>query len=145
MKSFKFLGVMGLGLLCASCDADNANEKKGATTVSNELQHKVIKEGTGDQPKAGDRISVHYVGTLPDGTKFDSSRDRGQPFQFTVGIGQVIKGWDQGLMQMKVGGRSTLIIPPHLAYGDRGAGAVIKPGDTLHFDVELHQHRFIVP
>lgn len=137
MKLVKLLSILGFGLLCGACDADNSDKQKGAKTVSNELQHNVIKEGTGAAPKKGDRITVHYTGTLADGTKFDSSRDRGQPFQFTVGVGQVIRGWDQGLMQMKVGGRSTLIIPPHLGYGDRGAGAIIKPGDTLHFDVEL--------
>ena len=96
-----------------------------------------LKAGTGAEAKAGDRVSVHYTGTLTDGTKFDSSRDRGQPFSFTLGQGRVIKGWDVGVAGMKVGGRRKLTIPPDEGYGSRGAGAVIPPGATLEFDVEL--------
>ncbi|WP_338863222.1 FKBP-type peptidyl-prolyl cis-trans isomerase [Myxococcus stipitatus] len=95
------------------------------------------KVGTGDEAKAGHMVSVHYVGTLTDGKKFDSSRDRGQPFSFKLGAGQVIQGWDQGVAGMKVGGVRKLTIPPDLGYGARGAGGVIPPNATLVFEVEL--------
>ncbi|WP_342376888.1 FKBP-type peptidyl-prolyl cis-trans isomerase [Myxococcus stipitatus] len=95
------------------------------------------KVGTGDEAKAGHTVSVHYVGTLTDGKKFDSSRDRGQPFSFKLGAGQVIQGWDQGVAGMKVGGVRKLTIPPDLGYGARGAGGVIPPNATLVFEVEL--------
>jgi FKBP-type peptidyl-prolyl cis-trans isomerase len=96
-----------------------------------------VREGTGAEAKAGDRVTVHYTGTLTDGTKFDSSRDHGQPFSFTLGRGQVIAGWDQGLLGMKTGGQRTLSIPPEEGYGARGAGNVIPPNATLEFDVEM--------
>ena len=93
--------------------------------------------GTGDVPKVGDKVKVHYTGTLEDGTKFDSSHDRNKPIEFTLGVGQVIKGWDEGLSTMKPGGKRILIIPSELGYGDRGRGNLILPGATLHFEVEL--------
>ena len=93
--------------------------------------------GTGAEAKAGQTVEVHYTGTLTNGSKFDSSLDRGSPFQFAIGQRRVIAGWDEGVASMKVGGKRTLIIPPELGYGARGAGGVIPPNATLIFDVEL--------
>ncbi|MCV3213555.1 FKBP-type peptidyl-prolyl cis-trans isomerase [Plectonema radiosum NIES-515] len=110
---------------------------ENVVTTPSGLKYVEIKEGTGATPKTGQKVTVHYIGTLEDGTKFDSSRDRDRPFDFQLGVGQVIKGWDEGLSTMKVGGRRKLIIPPELGYGARGAGGVIPPNATLLFDVEL--------
>lgn len=110
---------------------------KDAVTTPSGLKYIEIKEGDGAIPKKGQTVVVHYTGTLEDGTKFDSSRDRNQPFSFKLGVGQVIQGWDEGLSTMKVGGRRQLIIPPELGYGARGAGGVIPPNAKLIFDVEL--------
>lgn len=117
--------------------ASNTMSDANVVTTPSGLKYVELKEGTGATPQPGQTVEVHYVGTLEDGTKFDSSRDRGQPFSFKIGVGQVIKGWDEGLSTMKVGGRRQLIIPPELGYGARGAGGVIPPNAILHFDVEL--------
>lgn len=106
-------------------------------TTDSGLQYVDIAEGTGAMPQTGQRVTVHYTGTLEDGTKFDSSRDRGRPFTFQIGVGQVIKGWDEGVGTMRVGGQRKLVIPSELGYGARGAGGVIPPNATLIFDVEL--------
>jgi FKBP-type peptidyl-prolyl cis-trans isomerase len=112
---------------------NSSNEKK-----SMGLEIKTTKEGTGDRTvKNGDTISVHYTGKLTDGTKFDSSVDRGVPFDFTIGQGMVIAGWEQGFLGAKVGEKRTLTIPSELGYGAQGAGAVIPPNATLIFDVEV--------
>jgi peptidylprolyl isomerase len=114
----------------------STDPKKTITTPSG-LKYAELKVGTGARPKAGQIVSVHYTGTLENGTKFDSSRDRGVPFEFPLGAGKVIKGWDEGLSTMRIGGRRQLIIPPNLGYGAAGAGGAIPPNATLIFDVEL--------
>jgi peptidylprolyl isomerase len=116
---------------------NNARSSAKTITTPSGLKYTILKAGKGDKPKKGQTVSVHYTGTLTNGKKFDSSRDRGQPFSFTVGEGQVIKGWDEALSDMKVGERRKLTIPAKLGYGERGAGADIPPNATLIFDVEL--------
>ena len=106
-------------------------------TTDSGLQYTIDAPGTGAQPRPGQTVSVHYTGWLTDGTKFDSSRDRGRPIEFPLGQGRVIKGWDEGIALMKIGEKRTLIIPASLGYGARGAGGVIPPNATLVVAVEL--------
>lgn len=110
-------------------------------TTSSGLKYEDVKVGTGAEAKSGQNVNVHYTGWLwvdgKRGNKFDSSKDRGQPFSFPLGGGRVIKGWDEGVAGMKIGGTRILTIPPAIGYGDRGAGNVIPPGATLQFEVEL--------
>ncbi|KMO28036.1 FKBP-type peptidyl-prolyl cis-trans isomerase [Methylobacterium aquaticum] len=131
---FVLAGALTIAMT-ASASADSF------VTAPSGLQYKDTVAGTGPQPATGQTVSVHYTGWLyqdgKKGKKFDSSLDRGQPLNFAVGTGQVIKGWDEGLSTMKVGGKRTLIIPADLGYGARGAGGVIPPNATLMFDVEL--------
>ena len=127
-----FMGILAFSLYAT------AEEKKAPETVTTDsgLRYKIIKEGTGPKPEKGDNVKVHYTGKLTDGTVFDSSKNRG-PFVFKVGTGRVIKGWDEGVIDMKVGEVRELVIPPDLAYGKRGAPPVIPPDATLVFEVEL--------
>ena len=143
MKAHKFVPLLLLtGVLTMTPAQAQSNsgptkvEGKGHSTASG-LQYWDIKEGTGDVAKAGKQVKVHYTGWLADGKKFDSSVDRGEPFSFPLGAGKVIKGWDEGVQGMKVGGKRQLRIPPDLGYGARGAGGLIPPNSTLVFDVEL--------
>ena len=144
--------TLSASLLLISCADTGVSHNKGTTIetlstlapVNKEFTKTDVKVGNGTEAATGKTVSVHYTGWLYDeqaakkqGKKFDSSRDRGKPFQFPLGAGRVIKGWDQGVAGMKVGGQRTLIIPPNMGYGSRGAGSSIPPNATLLFDVEL--------
>ncbi len=138
-----WLSALALAGLCllqtafAQRTADDKKKEKKVITTKSGLQYQDLKEGTGDAAKKGDTVEVHYTGWLKDGKKFDSSVDRGRPFPFQLGAGRVIKGWDEGVAGMKVGGRRRITIPPDMAYGKRGAGGVIGPDETLVFVVDL--------
>jgi len=121
----------------ASASAAKPQEAPTPPPTNEKLDSKDLVVGKGAEAKAGDTVTVHYVGTLPDGKEFDSSKKHGQPFTFELGAGKVIKGWDQGVAGMKVGGKRKLVIPPSLGYGARGFPPVIPPNSTLNFDVEL--------
>ena len=110
---------------------------KNAIKTGSGLLYSILNEGSGKKPQKGSIVSVHYSGYLLDGTKFDSSYDRGQPITFPIGEGRVIKGWDEGIALLNVGAKAKFIIPSDLAYGERGAGGVIPPNATLIFEVEL--------
>jgi len=130
------LAVCGLLLGCKKVTSTPLNPPPAPVKLPSGLVYQVLASGNGKEAHAGDRIEVHYTGTLQDGTKFDSSRDRGQPFPFRLGAGQVIKGWDEGVEGMKEGEKRKLTLPPELGYGSAGAGP-IPPNATLVFDVEL--------
>jgi len=133
----KMCSVVVLAIFCAMpVHAAETKVNKMMTTDSG-LKYVDLVVGKGASPTRGRQVKVHYTGTLENGTKFDSSVDRRQPFSFIIGVGQVIKGWDEGVMGMKVGGKRKLVIPANLGYGARGAGGVIPPNATLLFDVEL--------
>lgn len=117
--------------------AEQAKTVEAQNKIMQNLKIEDVVVGAGAEAKSGDKVSVNYVGTLENGTKFDSSYDRNQPFEFTLGVGQVIQGWDLGVAGMKVGGKRNLVIPPELGYGANGAGGIIPPNATLKFTVEL--------
>jgi FKBP-type peptidyl-prolyl cis-trans isomerase len=139
-----FLAALVLGgLSLAACSSPPATPQNTTSASAKEvtmpdgLKYTEDQVGAGAEATAGKTAVVHYTGWLMDGTKFDSSVDRNQPFSFPLGAGQVIKGWDEGVQGMKVGGKRTLVIPPALGYGARGAGNVIPPNATLKFEVQL--------
>src|SRR5215470_8934189 len=135
--------AVAAGARAADPGQADKEKTKPMTKTASGLQYRDVTEGTGEKPKTGQTCVVHYTGWLWEnnekGKKFDSSKDRGEKFSFHVGEGEVIKGWDEGVSTMKVGGKRELLIPPDLGYGRRGAGGVIPPNATLFFEVELFE------
>jgi peptidylprolyl isomerase len=137
MKRFSTLAAAVIMAALIVVPAFATQESKKSVTTPSGLKYVDVVVGKGASPTAGKQVKVHYTGTLENGKKFDSSVDRKEPFSFIIGVGQVIQGWDEGVMTMKVGGKRKLTIPSKLGYGPRGAGGVIPPNATLLFDVEL--------
>jgi peptidylprolyl isomerase len=146
-RAFPFVALLLIAVLLGACGSDDADtgasgDAEGSCETGTEVEvtegltYTETECGDGDEAEVGDTVSVHYTGMLEDGTEFDSS-EGGQPFQFTIGAGQVIEGWDQGIPGMLVGGKRELTILPELGYGEAGAGGVIPPNATLIFEVEL--------
>ena len=136
-RTFEGAREKNMGEAKAKAEAELEKLAAGFKKTNSGLRYQIIQNGNGDKAEKGKQISVHYKGQLADGTVFDSSYQRKQPIDFTVGIGQVIKGWDEGLQLLQVGDKARLVIPSHLAYGSQGAGGVIPPDATLIFDIEL--------
>jgi peptidylprolyl isomerase len=143
MKYLSYIACFVAVLVIASgCSGPKEQTKKQSDqkseyqTTPSGLEYKILRRGVGPTPEPGDKVVVHYVGLLEDSTKFDSSFDRKKPFKFVIGMGKVIKGWDEGVMMMREGGKRELVIPPDLGYGSRGIGK-IPPNSTLIFQVEL--------
>ena len=136
---FAVIGAMAVAavLFIALGSGGSGGSKAGEVTSPSGLRYIDEVVGTGESPKPGQNVTVHYTGTLENGTKFDSSFDSGKPYTFRIGTGKVIKGWDEGIMTMKVGGKRRLIVPPSLGYGDAGFPPKIPPDATLLFEVEL--------
>jgi FKBP-type peptidyl-prolyl cis-trans isomerase len=132
------LMLSAAGLSVVARPDEKKKEEPKTVTLKSGLKYQDLKEGTGEAAKKDDKVEVHYTGWLAkDGKKFDSSKDRGRPFTFTLGAGRVIKGWDEGVVGMKVGGKRKLMIPAKLGYGERGAGDDIPPNADLVFEVEM--------
>lgn len=137
MRLFIIVGLLFFTIVSLPAPEGALAEPQTEIVAASGLKYIDLKAGSGPSPKKGQNVLVHYTGWLENGTKFDSSVDRNEPFPFRIGEGQVIQGWDEGVLSMKVGGKRRLIIPPKLGYGARGAGGVIPPNATLIFEVEL--------